>query len=151
VVSAVAPESEDKLLYVTTADGVERTVRGVGEIPSAMRAVGSAPELSAGVWADDDGDRRWARPTTAQLEADIDHFHTPRPGLANLPSWAEWHYFNVLSPDRCRWTFVSYILAGRVPNGPWGAQVLVTTHDATTPGRPARERRFVATSEPHDI
>ena len=77
VVAAVAPESEDKLLYVTTADGVERTVRGIGEIPSAMRAVGSPPPLSGGVWADDDGDRRWSRPTAAELEADIRSFPHP--------------------------------------------------------------------------
>ncbi len=151
VVQVVAPESEDKLVYVTAADGIERTARGVGEIPSAATAVGSAPELSAGAWADDDGDRRWAQPTVAELEEDIDHFHTPRPGLANLPSWAEWHYFNVLSADGRRWTFVSYIVAGQAGDRPSGAQVLVTTHEATIPGRPARERRFVATSEPSNV
>ena len=146
-----APESEDKLLYLTTPDGVERTVHSMGEIPSATRAIGAAPQLSAGVWTNDDGDRRWADPTPAELETDIDHFHAPRQGLANLPSWAEWHYFNVLSADHRQWTFISYILAGQVPDGRWGAQLLVTTHEATTPDQPARERRFVATFEPRNV
>jgi hypothetical protein len=153
VVGAVAPESEDKLLYVTTPDGVERTARGLGEIPSLSTAVGSPPAVSTGAWTDDEGDRRWMRPTPAELEMEIDHFHVPGAGLAHRISWAEWHYFNILSADRRRWTFISYILAGGVGDGSrgWGGQVLVTTHDATEPGGPARQRSFVATALPGDI
>jgi len=150
-VRAVAPQSTGKLLYLTTADGVERAVRATGELPSATAAVGAAPPLAAGAWADDDDDRRWGHPTAAELEADIDHFHLPPAGIANPQSWAEWHYFNIVSGDRRHWVFVSFILSGDVRHGRWGGQVLVTTHTAPTAGGAARQRRYVATAAPGDI
>lgn len=128
-VRAAAPQIEGKLVYLRTSDGREIPVRASAEIPSATRAVGAAPTLAAGAWNDDDGDRRWTRPTDAELRAAIDHFHLPPSGLARPESWGEWHYFNVLSPDRRRWAFVSFILAGEIPDGRWGGQVLVTTHE----------------------
>ena len=145
-VKAVAPQIEGKLVYLRTADGREIPVRASGEIPSAAAAVGAAPELAAGRWADDASDRGWANPEPAALKHAIDHFHLPPPGLANPESWAEWHYFNVLSADRRRWAFISYIVAGEVPDGRWGGQLLVTVHEE---GRPAR--RFTAVAEPRDI
>lgn len=145
-VRAVAPQIDDKLLYLTTRDGVERPVRASGEIPSAMRAVGVAPALAAGTWEDDDGDRRWARPTAAELMHDLDHFHTPAPGLAHRDTWAEWQYFNVVSPDARRWVFLSFIVAGDVPNGRWGGRILVTTH-----GDGVAERRYVTTVSPSAV
>ncbi len=151
VVRAVAPQSEGKLLYLTTADGEERTVRASGDIPSANAAVGAAPELAAGSWRDDSADRRWTRPTRAELESDIDHFHVPPKALADRPSWAEWHYFNIVSADRRRWAFITLMLAGEVPDGRWGGQVLVTTHETPAGGGPTRERRFTATVPPAGI
>jgi hypothetical protein len=148
-VRAVAPQSEGKLLYLTTADGVEHPVRATGEIPSATAAVGAAPVLAAGEWRDDDADRRWTRPTRAELEADIDHFHLPPAHLANRPSWAEWHYFNVVSSDRRRWAFITFMVAGEVPDGKWGGRVLITTHESGATG--TRERRFTATVPPAAI
>lgn len=148
-VRAVAPQSEGKLLYVTTADGVEHPVRATGEIPSATAAVGAAPVVAAGEWHDDDADRRWTRPTRAELEADIDHFHVPAANLANRPSWAEWHYFNVVSADRRRWAFITFMIAGEVPDGRWGGRVLITTHETGAAG--TRERRFTATVPPAGI
>ncbi len=143
---AVAPQIDDKLLYLTSRDGRERPVRASGEIPSATRAVGALPGLSAGTWVDDSSDRRWARPTTHELENDIDHFHIPPPGMAHRSSWAEWHYFNVLSADGHRWAFISFIVAGDVPQGKWGARVLVTLH-----GDGVRERRFVGEAHPSTV
>ena len=35
-----------------------------------------------------------------ELRHEIDHFHLPPASVRNDPTWAEWHYFNVLSPDR---------------------------------------------------
>jgi hypothetical protein len=151
LVRAVAPQSEGKLLYLTTADGVQWPVRALGELPSATAAVGAAPGLAGGSWVDDDGDRRWAHPTVAEREADIDHFHTPAPALAHRNSWAEWHYFNIVSPDRRRWAFISFMLGGDVGHGQWGGQVLVTTHVAPRADAPAREHRYVATARPDEI
>jgi len=138
-VRAVAPQIADKVLYLRTADGRERSVRASGELPSRSAAVGALPPLAQGQWRDDDLDRRWRAPTPAELRADIDHFHLPPAGVENRESWGEWHYFNVLSNDRRRWAFLSFIVGGAVPDGKWGGQVLLTMHEQ---GRPAR--RFTA-------
>ncbi len=141
-VSAAAPQIEGKLLYLRTADGRERPVRAGGDIPSLTRAVGAAPMVTTGAWGDDSLDRRWRAPTAAELRHDIDRFHAPPAEVAGDPSWAEWHYFNVITPDRKQWAFVSFIVAGAVGDStrPWGGQVLVTLHGQ---GRPAR--RFTST------
>jgi hypothetical protein len=144
-IAAVAPQIEGKLVYLR-AGRTEYPVRASGEIPSATRAVGGAPALAAGRWEDDAGDIRWARPTPEELRHDIDHFHVPPAGLAGRESWAEWHYFNVLSADRRRWAFVTFMVGGEVPDGRWGGQLLVTTHEE---GRPAR--RFTATVPPSAV
>jgi hypothetical protein len=143
VVTAAAPQIEGKLLYLRTADGRERAVRASGDIPSLTAAVGAAPDVAAGRWADDSLDRRWRSPTDAELRHDIDHFHLPPREVAGDPSWAEWHYFNIISPDRRRWAFVSFILAGDVGSAAerWGGQVLVTLHEQ---GKP--QRRFTSTA-----
>jgi len=141
VVSAAAPQMEGKLLYLRTAEGVEHPVRASADIPSLTAAVGAAPDVAAGRWGDDQLDRRWRAPTDAELRHDIDHFHDPPSAAAGDPSWAEWHYFNVISPDRRQWAFISFIVAGEVMGASdrWGGQVLVTLHEQ---GRP--ERRFTA-------
>ena len=139
-VKAVAPQVVDKLVYLRTADGRERPVRATGELPSRSKLVGAVPALAAGEWKDDDLDRRWQAPTPAELRADIDHFHLPPRDAENRDSWGEWHYFNVLSADRKRWAFLSFIVGGAVPDGRWGGQVLLTLHEE---GKPAR--RFSAT------
>ena len=145
-VTAVAPQIEGKLLYLRAADGRERAVRADGEIPSLSSAVGAAPEVAAGDWRDDDADRRWRAPTPFELRNDIDHFHLPTGAARDDTTWGEWHYFNVLSADKRRWTYVSLIVGGRVPGGPWGGQVLVTLHEQ---GRPAR--RFVTMVPARDV
>src|SRR5450759_3605396 len=58
-VAAVAAEIEGRLIYVRTDDGQEFPADASGEIPSAMREVGAAPEIVAGKWENDTGDRRW--------------------------------------------------------------------------------------------
>ena len=141
VVSAAAPQVEGKLLYLRTSDGRERAVRASGDIPSLTAAVGAGPDVASGQWGDDSLDRRWRAPTDAELRHDIDHFHQPPREVAGDPSWGEWHYFNVISPDRQRWAFVSFIVAGDVGGAAnrWGGQVLVTLHEQ---GKP--ERRFTS-------
>ena len=140
-VAAVAPQIEGKLVYLRTADGRERAVRVAGEIPSLTVAVGAGPDVVDGAWRDDSLDRRWRSPTDAELRHELDHFHDPPREVAGDPSWGEWHYFNVLSPDRSRWAFVSFIVAGEVGGAPnrWGGQVLVTLHE-----QGKASRRFVS-------
>jgi hypothetical protein len=147
-VRAVAPQIEGKLLYLRTPDGVERPVRATGELPSATRAVGAAPTVASGRWDDDAGDRRWAAPSEAEILDDIDHFHLPP---ATLPrgarsSWAEWHYFNIVSADQQRWAFVTLLVGGDVPAGRWGGQVLVTLRE-----QGGRERRFATTAPSSNV
>ena len=144
----MSPQIEGKLLYLRTADGVERTVRASADIPSLTAAVGAAPTLLAGAWTDDSLDRRWRAPTAAELRHDIDHFHLPPAEATGDPSWAEWHYFNVITPDRRQWAFITYMLAGAVGDsaGQWGGQLLVTLHEQ---GRPAR--RFTSTVPARDV
>jgi hypothetical protein len=148
LVSAAAPQIDGKLLYLRTADGRERAVRASADIPSLTAAVGAAPDVMAGQWTDDSIDRRWRAPTAAELEADIDHFHLPPREVAGDPTWAEWHYFNVITPDRKRWAFVTFMLAGAVGDSTkrWGGQVLVTLHE-----QGLGERRFTSQAPPSAI
>lgn len=135
IVRASAPQLENKLLYLRGANVPEFAVRASGGVPSLNRAVGAAPTVVGGTWDDDAGDRRWASPRDAQLRDDIDHFHETPAGVRDPNSWAEWHYFNFLSADRKRWAFLTFMLAGEVPKGDWGGQLLLTLHEE---GRPAR-------------
>lgn len=139
-VEAVAPQTDGVLLYVRTPAGVEFPVRALGEVPSATRAVGAAPQVVSGTWEDDEGDRRWLAPAPAELRHEIDRFHHTPATIApeERATWGEWHYFNVLSADRRRWAFLTLAVGGDVPHGEWGGQVLLTVHED---GRPAR--RFV--------
>jgi hypothetical protein len=145
-VDAVAPQVEGKLLYARTADGRELPVLASGEIPSRTSAVGAMPPIVGGLWTDDGEDRRWTEPLPDELRHDIDHFHLPPPAARGDPTWAEWHYFNVLSADRKRWAFISFILGGAIPDGKWGGQVLVTLHEEG-----GASRRFVAYAPPNAI
>lgn len=139
-IAAVAPQIEGRLLYVRTADGQEFPVHASGDIPSATRAVGAAPEIVEGKWDNDDGDRRWTRPTPFELRNEIDHFHVPSDSVANRNTWAEWHYFNVLSPNRKRWAFISFIVGGDVTGTKWGGQIGITLRE-----QDGATRRFATT------
>jgi hypothetical protein len=125
-IPAVAPQIEGRLLYARAPDGKEYPVYANGEIPSATRAVGAGPEIIAGNWNDDDGDRRWIAPTMAELRHEIDHFHIPSDSVENRETWAEWHYFNVLSQGGKRWAFISFIVGGDVTGEKWGGQLGIT-------------------------
>jgi hypothetical protein len=139
-IGAVAPQIEGRLLYARTRDGRELAVHATGEIPSATRAVGAAAEVVAGKWENDEGDRRWIAPTAFELRNEIDHFHLPSDSVENRDTWAEWHYFNVLSPDTKRWAFISFIVGGDVTGTRWGAQLGITLREEN-----GATRRFGAT------
>jgi hypothetical protein len=139
-ISAVAPQIEGRLLYLRTPDGEEYPVHASGEIPSATKAVGAAPEIINGKWENDAGDRRWIAPTLAELRHEIDHFHIPSDSVADKETWAEWHYFNVLSEGGKRWAFVSFIVGGDVTGTKWGGQLGITVRE-----QGGATRRFGAT------
>lgn len=138
-VSAVAPQIDGRLLYLRTSSGSETAVRASGDIPSRTRAVGAGPTLVSGKWEDDDGDRRWIAPRADELRHEIDHFHLPPDSVKNRESWAEWHYFNVLSKDGKRWAFISLIVAGDVTGERWGGNVTITLREQN-----GRRERFTA-------
>jgi len=140
LIAAAAPQMEGKLAYLRRPGHAPVAVRAGGEIPSANRRVGAAPTIVAGTWSDDDGDQRWMSPSAVQLRHDIDHFHETPSEVTHPGSWAEWHYFNVLSRDGKRWAFLTFMLAGEVPRGEWRGQLLLTLHEA---GRAVR--RFTTT------
>jgi hypothetical protein len=128
VVASAAPQIEGKLLYLR-AKGREYPVRAAGEVPSLSTSVGAMPRVAAGVWRDDDGDRRWIAPEVDELYAEIDRFHLPPPDVADRTSWGEWHYFNVLSADMQRWWFISFIVAGDVTSDEWGGLITMTRRE----------------------
>jgi hypothetical protein len=138
-IAAAAPQIDSKLLYARLPNGREIAVEATGEIPSLSRTVGGGPDIASGSWEDDDLDRRWRDPTLAELRDDIDRFHLPPASVRTDSTWGEWHYFNVVSNDHRRWAYVSLIVGGRVPAGPWGGQVLVTLHE-----QGGSSRRFVS-------
>lgn len=145
-VAAVAPQIDGKLLYARLNDGREVPVLASGDIPSRTAAVGAAPSVASGDWSDDGLDREWSDPSPNELRNAIDHFHLPPANARHDPTWAEWHYFNVLSPDAKHWAFISFILGGEVPDGRWGGQVLVTLHEQGGP-----TRKFTATVPASDV
>lgn len=145
-IAVVAPQIESKLLYARLPSGRELPVLASGELPSRTRRVGALPPIAAGSWTDDARDIAWRDPSPHQLRDAIDHFHLPPDSARNDPTWAEWHYFNVLSADHKRWAFISFIVAGQVPNGRWGGQVLVTTHE-----QGGASRRFTASVPATDV
>jgi hypothetical protein len=145
-VSAVAPQIDGRLMYVRTTDGREFAVKGSGEIPSRTKLVRGFADLKSGRWLDDEGDRLWMSPTLAELRHSIDHFHVPPDSVANRDSWAEWHYFNVLSADRKRWVFISFIVGGDVTSEKWGGNVMITLREEN-----GRSRKFEARVQREDV
>jgi hypothetical protein len=145
-VRGAAPQVVDKVLYLRGQDGQDYSVRASGSIPSRDRVVGAPPTIEQGTWVDDESDRRWMTPTPFELRNEIDHFHAPPASATNLDTWAEWHYFNVLSPDRKRWAFISFILGGDPRGDRWGGKVTVTLRE-----QGKQVRKFAALAGPREV
>ena len=128
-IPAAAPQIDGRLVYITTPGGRKIAAKAAGEIPGLTHAVRGPLNLRAGKWTDDEGDRRWTQPTLAELRHDIDHFHVPPDTVDNRDTWAEWHYFNVVSPDNKRWAFISFIVAGDVTGDKWGGSLTITLRE----------------------
>jgi len=145
-VAAVAPQIEGRLLYLRGDDGIEYPVHASGEIPSASLAVGAEPDVVSGKWVDDEGDRRWIAPSVFELRNSIDHFHLPSDSVADRGTWAEWHYFNLLSQGGRRWAFISFIVGGDVTSTQWGGKLGITLRD-----QGGQTRRFSSTLDHSDV
>lgn len=123
-VAAAAPWIDDELLYLEADSGLVPISTGA-TIPALAARLDVAPALSAGEWADLEADRRWRDPTDAELYRSLDALHLPSGTAAGDSTWAEWHYFNVLLPDS-GWLYLTYMIAGEVPDGRWGGRMLAT-------------------------
>src|SRR5207237_535509 len=67
----------------------------------------------------------------------LDHFHLPGDSVTNRETWAEWHYFNVVSEGGKRWAFISFIVGGDVTSSNWGGKLGITLREQN-----GRTRRF---------
>ena len=123
-VAAAAPWIDDELLYLEADSGLVAISAGA-TIPGLAERLDVEPALVAGTWADVDADRRWRDPTDAELHRSLDALHLPGGTAAGDSTWAEWHYFNVLLPDS-GWLYLTYMIAGEVPDGRWGGRMLAT-------------------------
>ena len=132
-IAAAAPWIDDELLYLEADSGLVPISAGA-TIPGLATQLGVAPTLVAGAWGDLDADRRWRVPTDAELYRSLDALHLPSGTAAGDSTWAEWHYFNVLLPDS-GWLYLTYMVAGEVPDGRWGGRMLATR---VRPGFPER-------------
>lgn len=123
-IRAAAPWIDDELLYLRGGDDPgPRPVSAAGRIPSRSAALGTRPELTAGSWSDLPADTRWTAPGDSALYAELDRFHLP-PEAAGDSTWAEWHYFNLRLPGDGGWLYLTYMIAGEVPDGRWGGRLL---------------------------
>jgi hypothetical protein len=124
LIRAVSPALEGKLIYLckTGPDCGPTAVRADGEIPSRATAVGAGLDVLEGAWMDAPVDSGYIAPSPQQLYDELDRFHIPRHADS---SWAEWQYYNiVIGPGE--WWYVTYLVGGQVPDGRWGARVLLT-------------------------
>ena len=145
-IEAVAPWIDDALLYLTVED-TSLAVAARGQIPGRAEALGVSPELLEGGWADGDADLRWMQPSDSARLAEIDRFHWPDGAAAGDSTWAEWHYFNVLSPDESYWLYLTFLVGGRVTTEEaWGGRIL-----ANLVRRDGSERRFEGDHEPAQV
>ena len=143
-VTAAAPWIDDELLYIEADAGLVPVSAGA-TIPSLAERLDVGPALISGAWADLEADRRWRDPSTAELYRSLDALHMPRGAAAADSTWAEWHYFNLLMPDS-GWLYLTYMVAGEVPDGRWGGRMLATR---VRPG--VTDRTFLAETGPDEV
>jgi len=140
-VEAVAPWIDDALLYLRLDDGGPAVAASAGgQIPSAAAALGVTPDLRSGAWRDNEADRMWMTPGPDERLTEIDGFHAPPDDVAGDSTWAEWHYFNILSPDGERWLYLTYLVGGDLRGGRWGGRMLATLVEAGREGDRVFER-----------
>jgi hypothetical protein len=123
LVRAVSPALEGKLVYLCKSgpDCRPTAVRAGGEIPSRAIAVGAGLDVLRGTWKDSRADSEYIAPSPQRLYDELDRFHIPRRADS---SWAEWQYYNIVTGPR-EWWYVTYLVGGEVPDGRWGARVMM--------------------------
>ncbi|MGE3524565.1 MAG: hypothetical protein AB7I33_01440 [Gemmatimonadales bacterium] len=121
MVAGVNPLIEGKLVYLRAGDRTV-AVRAGGEIPSRARLAGAGLDVRQGRWDDTAADTAWIAPTGGRLYDEIDRFHLPE---VDDSTWAEWHYFNVVTGPE-EWWYITFLVGGRIRTGRWGGQILVT-------------------------
>ena len=144
-IEAAAPWIDDALLYLQLSD-TTLAVAARGQIPSRAQALGVGPRLLSGDWRDSEADALWMAPGDSALLAEIDAFHRPKGPAANDSTWAEWHYFNILSPDEESWLYLTYLVGGDLEGDAWGGQIL-----ANLVRRDGTERRFEDRREASEV
>jgi hypothetical protein len=75
------------------------------------------------------------RPGPEERLREIDAFRPTPAAAAGDSTWAEWHYFNVVSPDETEWIYLTFLVGGDVPDGEWGGRLLLTHVQADGPQR----------------
>lgn len=160
-VRAAAPWIDDELVYVRSGpagEGPAVAASAGGQIPSRAAALGVRASLVAGSWEDAPADRTWTAPSDSVLYASMDAFHLPPPSAAGDSTWAEWHYFNVLLPGGAGWLYMTFMVAGEVPDGRWGGRILATLVEPRAPPAPGgaplspgSERAWVRKVPPDDV
>lgn len=123
-IAGAAPWITDELLYLGEDELVPVSAGGL--IPSRAEALGVSPALVEGTWTDSPADRQWLAPGERALYASLDGLHLPTGEARGDSTWAEWHYFNVLLPDDEGWLYLTYMIAGEIPDGTWGGRMLGT-------------------------
>lgn len=132
-VDAAVPWIMDELLYLEADTGLVALSAGA-TIPGLAERLSVSPELVEGTWDDLDADVRWRSPSDAEFYRSLDALHLPRGAAATDSTWAEWHYFNVLVPG-AGWLYLTYMVAGEIPDGRWGGRLLATRVEPGTAER----------------
>lgn len=120
-VRAVSPVLEHKLAYLKLKGEVV-PVRAGAELPSRAVAAGAEFEVLSGEWRDTPADSAFTTPSRTQLYDELDRFHFNPTGDS---TWAEWQYYNV-EVGPAEWWYLTLLVGGRVPDGRWGGEVLLT-------------------------
>ncbi len=121
LVRAVSPAIENKLLYVRFR-GTPVAARVGGEIPSHAVALAAGLRVTEGLWRDSPADSAYLAPSNQRLYDELDRFHLPP---VSDSTWAEWEYFNIVASPQ-EWWYLTFLVGGRIPDGAWGGQLLVS-------------------------
>lgn len=136
--AAASPALVDKVVYVRKTRSASEPLQALahGFIPSLDRAVGGPSARFADQsidWPDSPADGLWADPPADVLYNDLDRFHLPNPGQADIERWGEWLYFNFTEPHSDVTGYVSFIATNDLAAGAGRAVPLLHVQAAEGP------------------